>query len=386
MAPLIRNLLIRIPLLALLSSPGIVFAASFLDNFVDPVDGKLDASRWLSQKSGFLPVPLIISEPAVGYGAGLALAFLHDPADGESQPNDPNAMLHLPPSISVGVAAYTENDSWLAGGGHIASWKKDTVRYTGLAGYADLNLKFYGVAEDVNPDDLALGFNIKGFFLLQELVFRVGQSNIFVGGRYTYLTSDIAFTSFDDILDAPAIEFDSSTGGLGVIAKYDTRDNIVSPNSGQYAKLEPMFYDEALGGDFNYSKTKLSHYSYWPLSSVVLGVRLEGDLSHGDVPFYDAPYIEMRGIPALRYQGEDVLLAEVEARWDIDFRWSLVGFAGHGWTADSIGGIRGGEQATAGGIGFRYLGARRYGLRMGLDIARGPEDTVVYLAVGSNWN
>jgi hypothetical protein len=36
--------------------------------------------------------------------------------------------------------------------------------------------------------------------------------------------------------------------------------------------------------------------------------------------------------------------------------------------------------------GFRYLMARRYGLRAGLDIARGPEDTVIYLAVGSNWN
>jgi hypothetical protein len=30
--------------------------------------------------------------------------------------------------------------------------------------------------------------------------------------------------------------------------------------------------------------------------------------------------------------------------------------------------------------------ARRYGLRVGFDVARGPEDTVAYLAVGSSWH
>ena len=39
----------------------------------------------------------------------------------------------------------------------------------------------------------------------------------------------------------------------------------------------------------------------------------------------------------------------------------------------------------AGGLGFRYLLARRLGMRVGADIARGPEDTVFYLSVGSAW-
>ncbi len=363
-----------------------IVEASYFEQFMDPKDGMLDASQWLASTSGFLPVPLVISEPAVGYGGGLAVAFLHDPEENGEPSVDPNEMLGLPPSISFAVGAYTENDSWFLGGGHIASWKEDTMRYTGIAGYGDFNLKFYGVSSDANPMDASFDFNIQGFFLLQELIFRVKETDFFIGSRYSFLTSESKFNLFEDIAEVEPEQLDSKTGGLGLILKYDTRDNIISPNTGQYAKLEPIFYNEAFGGDYNYTKTKVSSYSYWPLSSFVFGLRLEGDFSSGDVPFYDAPYIEMRGIPALRYQGEEVVVGEIEARWDINSRWSLVGFIGSGWTADSISELPDETGEIAGGGGFRYLMARRYGMRVGLDVARGPEDTVVYLAIGGNWN
>jgi hypothetical protein len=361
-------------------------ADSFFDQFIDPKDGKLDASQWLAGRTGFLPVPIVISDPAVGYGAGMALAFFHDSGDEPPPSDDVNARMSLPPSVSVAVAAYTENDSWIVGGGHIASWKNDSIRYTGLAGYADMNLKFFGVDSGSNPTDQGFAFNVQGVFLLQELLFRVKESDFFLGGRYSYLGSDIDFNLLGPIPGAPVTSLDSSTGGLGLLLRYDSRDNIVSPDSGVYAKFEPMFYNEAFGGDFNYTKTKLSAISYWPISNVVLGLRLEGDFTSGDVPFYDAPFIDMRGIPALRYQGQDVVVAEVEARWDVTPRWSLVGFVGNGWTGDDLGDLGNNDNVTAGGVGFRYLMARRLGLRVGLDVARGPEDTVVYMGIGSSWN
>ena len=40
---------------------------------------------------------------------------------------------------------------------------------------------------------------------------------------------------------------------------------------------------------------------------------------------------------------------------------------------------------VAGGVGVRYLLARKLGLHVGLDLARGPEDTAAYLQVGSAW-
>jgi hypothetical protein len=46
------------------------------------------------------------------------------------------------------------------------------------------------------------------------------------------------------------------------------------------------------------------------------------------------PYIDMRGIPAERYQGNVDLLSEVEMRWDVVRRWSVMAYAGAGKAFD----------------------------------------------------
>ncbi len=56
----------------LLSINSQVFAASFFDQFKDPEDGWFDGSDWvLNNAVGFMPVPIIITEPAVGEGLGM---------------------------------------------------------------------------------------------------------------------------------------------------------------------------------------------------------------------------------------------------------------------------------------------------------------------------
>jgi len=166
----------------------------------------------------------------------------------------------------------------------------------------------------------------RGQIFFQELTFRIKESNFFVGGRYSYFNATTDFDIFGNIPGIPNDDVEDATGGLGLIINYDSRDNIISPSDGHLAKLHTMFYNETFGGDYDYTKIKASSYSYWPvLNDVVLGVRLEGDFTDGDAPFYDVPYIDMRGIPALRYQGDNVIVAELEARWDITYRWSLVG-------------------------------------------------------------
>ncbi len=109
------------------------FGESFFEGFKDPKDGAFDASRWLIDQKGFLPVPVIITEPAVGYGAGAGLLFFHQSVRDaqKAKVEKEDEVLSLPPSISGLFGAYTENDSWFAGGGHFGSWKDDTVRYTG---------------------------------------------------------------------------------------------------------------------------------------------------------------------------------------------------------------------------------------------------------------
>ena len=44
-----------------------------------------------------------------------------------------------------------------------------------------------------------------------------------------------------------------------------------------------------------------------------------------------------------------------------------------------------GDLAWNAGAGFRYMIARMMGLKMGLDVARGPEVSAIYVVFGTSW-
>ena len=84
----------------------------------------------------------------------------------------------------------------------------------------------------------------------------------------------------------------------------------------------------------------------------------------------------------LAKEGETV---EVEARWQFHGRWSVVGFGGAGraWTSNNRGSFQ--QSVGAGGVGFRYELARKFGMHVGLDFAASPDTRAVYLVVGNAW-
>lgn len=52
------------------------FRSSIFRPFIDQKDEALDASNGLVDRKGFLPIPLIITEPVVGFGIGTGLGIL----------------------------------------------------------------------------------------------------------------------------------------------------------------------------------------------------------------------------------------------------------------------------------------------------------------------
>lgn|GEM_PF-1537195 len=99
------NIKLEVIIFIILFSPS-AFGANIFKPFIDPKDGALDTSNWLVDRKGFLPIPLIITEPAVGFGLGAGLVFFHESKDTkeedkqEEKPDD-DEMLSLPPSISA---------------------------------------------------------------------------------------------------------------------------------------------------------------------------------------------------------------------------------------------------------------------------------------------
>jgi hypothetical protein len=369
-----------------------VVADSFWSQFFDPKDGKFDVSRMLAKDIGFLPVPILITEPAVGVGGGLAAVFFHENAEDMKRREeafargDEDVSGFLPPSTSVLFGAATENGSEILGGAHLGIWRNDSIRYTGVLGWASINLAFYGIGDGGPLEDSPEHFNIEGLFVYQELKFRLWDSDFFAGGIYQYLGAN---TDFDDSEIPPGVESDeadTNVSQLGLVVGYDSRDNLFSPTRGIKADFEALFADEAIGSDSDFQKYKLSGLFYWGWGkSLDFGLRLDGRIARGDIPFFELPFIDLRGIPAMRYQDQVVAVAELQASYRLNPRWSLVGFGGLGQTAEAIDELgEDGTEKTIGG-GFRYLIARRLGLKTGIDIARGPEEWTFYLQVGNAW-
>lgn len=375
--------------------------AGFMEEYMtDPEDGMLDASRYLSTvPMGFLPVPTIITEPAVGNGIGLAGIFFHESEEQKAMRVRGEAAAIIPNNISMVVLAATENGSKGAGFGHVGFWRDDHIRYRGFAFYPDFNLDFYsfGGIEPRKPVEL----NLKGPAVVQSIKFRLGDSRWMAGVKQNYRMVDLSLQETVNLPD-PEIEAavnrflkqhidrEITTSGAGVLAEYDTRDNPMAPQSGLYYSGEYLWYGSAIGSDVDYGRYTLQGLNYWNVNShfnFALRLQFDGVESSdsASLPPYALPYVDLRGIPAVRYQGRAVAVAEVEATWKVTPRWRINAFTGGGRAGDTLGDLSEGEVANNVGGGFRYLIARRYGMIMGLDVARGPEDTAVYIKAGSSW-
>jgi hypothetical protein len=382
-----------IGVLLLSSLSGHAVAASMMDDFIDPQDGMFDVSHWLAERKGFFPIPIIITEPAVGFGLGAGLLFLHDPLAGKTPDGetfDPQNIDQkgriIPPSVSGLFGAYTENDSWFVGGAHMGVWKNDQVRYTGVLAQASLNLKFYGLDGGNGPSSGGLQFNIEPTIFLQEVKFRIKNSDFFAGINYLLLDSTVEFSLSGLPIEIPAEKFDSKSASVSLLLDFDSRDTLFTPSDGLSAGIKASFYREAFGSDNEFEKYKGYVKYFTPLNdTLVLGLRGEVDTLNGEAPFYEYPFINLRGIPAMRYQGETVSVGEAEFRWNFVSRWSLILFGGIG-NAESADFVVAAEDTVyTRGVGFRYFIARRFGAHAGVDVARGPEDTVVYLTFGQAW-
>lgn len=353
-----------------------VFCFIFINNieaqnnnqiFKDTLDNAFDVSYFLTKKRGVLPFIIPITEPAVGYGAvGGALHFIPKKESNER------------PDIIVAAGGGTSNKTWLIGGGYIGFWKSDNIRYRGVIGYADVNLEYYGIF------NRPISFNLKSFILIQQANFRLGKSNFFLGGKYQFSKITIPLFENVDIIDP--IDFDLRNSGVSLITEFDNLNNFMSPTKGLKVHFSYDQNLEIIGSDRNWGRINFFSYWYIPVNDKwIPAFRLESTMATGATPFYAEPFVSLRGVPALRYQGELTLLVETEQLYNITSRWGILGFTGLGTAFDTVENLESDELVWNVGGGVRYLIARALGLKVGADIARGPEDWAFYITIGTSW-
>ncbi|PWT83477.1 MAG: hypothetical protein C5B58_06520, partial [Acidobacteria bacterium] len=347
--------------------------------FRSPEDGWFDVSGFLEEKYGFLPLVTPITEPAVGYGAAGGLMFLSRPI-----PQSEDGLGR--PSITMVGGLGTANGTWGAVAGDLRYWLDDHVQtLVGLI-YASANLDFYGIGNNPALADNPLPYNLEPKGGTVQAKYRFGHTRIWAGLSYAFSATRVTFDEAPGTPGVPVFQHESNVGGLTPSLTFDTRDNIFTPNRGTYLEASGGFFAPALGGDEDFQRARLIAMQFIPLGSkLFLGFRGESAASFGDEPFYLRPFISLRGAPMLRYQGEEIAQIETELRWQFWKRFSVVGFVGGGAAWNHFERFDATQTVVTGGTGFRYEIARAYGIHMGLDVAFGPDDTAVYVQVGSAW-
>jgi len=350
----------------------------------DSLDGAFDLSDYIIYAHGFIVVPTVITEPALGgIGGAIVPVFLkkHAPVIDE---NGKKRIVN--PDITGAIGMYTENKSWMVGGFRSGSLIKSRILYRVMAGYGDMNLSFY--ANNLpSGNDQEFKLNFKSTIFYTQWLKQFNNPKWSAGPQYLFLNSKIKLPDLD--LPPPFVDpkdIKSTISQLGGAIQFDGRDNIFTPDKGIRLQSDFFWSDDAIGSDYDAWRLNLSAIGYYPIAKKLIGgLRVEGEQAFGSPPFYLLPGINLRGIPAARYQGKTSIVTEAELRWDVYKRWSLMGYGGLASAFNDWDKAFAKPVVYSYGTGFRYLLARKFKLRMGVDVAKGPEDWAYYIVFGSNW-
>jgi hypothetical protein len=347
--------------------------------FYDAEDGWFDLSAFLDKAYGFIPVVMPITEPAVGYGAVGALVFIDRKVPGEGQ-------RFVRPNVMAVGGLGTENGTDGLFAVHLGTWMEGRFRTLAAVADMDVNLDFFGLGGGrVQGSGVAYTISARGGVAGGN--YRLGDSPFWIGLRYiqanTSVTGEVTQSGLPGVT---ASDFDLRLAALTPSLTLDMRDNFFTPTRGWYVDLSVPVFREAFGGDRDFETAALTAIHYRPLSqSLFLSARATGKGSSDGTPFYLRPFVSLRGVQALRYQGEQAAELEAEARWQFHPRFSMTVFGGAGTARSDIAGQDRDKSVAAGGAGFRYLIARKHGLHMGIDVAFGPDNPIVYVVFGNAW-
>jgi hypothetical protein len=323
----------------------------------------------------FVPVPIPISNPTIGTGLEVALLYLWPKKIDDTE---------SPTSISGVAGMYTSTESWAAAVFHDGYFYGDRFRVKGALGFANFNLKFFGIGEDSIFRDSPLDYETEGFLLSPQALYRLPfGKDLFLGVKFMFLDLDVTFDLSELQPGLPEPDIPQRSVGLGPVIEYDSRNNVHWPSEGSWLNVTALDFGDYLGGDFDYLKiwTKLTQ-AFSVTDSVVLEYRFDGMFINGDAPFYELSYINLRGFPRGLYANDQAVTLQGQVRWNVYNRWTALFFGGGGRIAEDVDELGSSGTQWAGGVGFRYMIAPKSKLTIGADFAFGNDRFEFYVQVG----
>lgn len=272
-------------------------------------------------------------------------------------------------------ALYTDKNKWF---------------FLGRFRYQSFPLLFYGIGPNSPSDPLA---EIEGNYLfLKERVLREIKPSFYGGLEIDFQSlTQVEYLDEDPNLTRPLGGNGSTNLGLGFGLVYDNLHNALNARHGLFSELALIHYDDAWGGDFNFTSIVSDNRIYRPVNkNDVFAAQVFGRfIVDGEAPFNQLSLLGgenlMRGYYLGRYRDDNIVAAQVEYRmlpFRFSKRWGASFFLAAGQVYGDENKLAINQFLPTAGTGIRFLLFPDKDIFTRLDFAFTQEGPGIYFFIG----
>ena len=305
-------------------------------------------------------IPLAFYTPETGVAGGVTLLQFF----GSDREN---------PSSLQPLLIYTQKQQTLGilTGRYYAMDARLLNRFT--LGYRRFPAVFYGIGSAAGDRDQE-GYTPQEVSGRASLQIRLERSRIFAGPAVDRSAHKVVRTESGGVLQQGVLPGTEpvQVSGYGLLIDTDTRDNPFSTEFGYFSRLLYMTRE----GDLEWSELRFDMRRFYTLDPEhVLAYRLVWARVWGEAPFFRLPTPGgqnlLRGLPVGRFNDRFLGSGQLELRRPLRDEFTLAVFAGLAGVAPEPATWPGEKILTSGGVGLRYLLAKKRRIRVRFDIGVG---------------
>jgi outer membrane protein assembly factor BamA len=319
-----------------------------------------------SRQNKFIAIPLITYAPETRWGFGITGQYLFRFKKDST----------LNPSIVGATFLYTLNKQYIVNPNWDLFFKQNKYRITGAFVYQRYPDSFFGIGNRTLENNREW-FSSDYLLLKIRMVSRLPK-NFFIGPQLRFEKTYNMKTDAAGIFEQQSVSgrngYTATGAGLSLI--YDTRDNVLFPFRGAYVVLSHHSYPFWLRTDYPLTNINLDARYYWNLTrSHIIALNGYANFNFGTTPFKMQAMLGgqniMRGYFMGRYRDNFALVAQMEYRFPIWWRFIGVGFASIGDVFNDWNALSTKDMKVSGGFGLRWTVDAKERINIRFDAAWG---------------
>jgi hypothetical protein len=324
----------------------------------------------------FAPIPMI--NPSIGNGGGAGVLYATRFGNDTVSP---------PSSLGAGGFA-TGRGSWGVGLGGRLNLCEDRYRITIGGGGGEFVYNYFGTGSAAGSAGVSIPLSQhSGAFLIEPKI-RI-LPLWYLGPRYHMIRNSIGLGSSKYDLSnlpiplPPDVKF--QTAALGIRLQRDSSDSPFYPKKGSIFDTTVDFFGPAFGGDRTYQYTVISYNKYLSAGAKsVFAIHGSVCAASDKAPFFDLCQLgmssDLRGYQIGQYRDHRMLVGQAEYRRELFWRLGAVAFAGAGAVGKDFGDF--GDAEPGGGVGLRFVLAKKNHINLRADFAWGNNSRATYISLG----